>query len=149
MEEFQSTNNNVLDNGVCVWACVHACDHHFIVIAFCRFVLHSCAWSSFNHVSFIILVAFFPSEQAHLIVVTFFRSFFGVVVHGHFLVIYLHCCALCFCSPPPIAHHTFMGFGCARMKLQGVQSFYNAIRLIILMVFFSSEQVHVIVVIFF
>jgi len=124
---------------------VHACDHHFIVIAFCRFVLHYCAWSSFNHVRLIILAAFFSSEQAHLIVVTFFWSFFCVIVHGHFLVIYLHCCALCFYSP----HPTFMGFGCARMEPQGMQSFYNVIRLIVLMVFLSSEQVHVIVVIFF
>ncbi len=76
MEEFQSTNNNVLDNGVCVWAHVHMCDHHFIVIAFYGCVLYYCAWSSFNHVRLIILVAFFSSEQAHLIVVTFFWLFF-------------------------------------------------------------------------
>jgi len=46
---------------------------------------------------------------------------------------------------PSTPHPTFMGFGCARMESQGVQSFYNAIRLIVLMVFFSSEQVHLIV----
>jgi hypothetical protein len=72
MEEFQSTKSNVLDNGMCVQASVHACDHHFIVIAFYGSILHYCAWSSFNHVRLIILVVFFSSEQAHLIVVAFF-----------------------------------------------------------------------------
>jgi hypothetical protein len=103
MEEFQSTNNNVLDNGVGVNMCAYM-QSSFHYHCFYGFVLHYCAWSSFNHVRLIILAAFLSSEQAHVIVVTFFWSFFCVVVHGHFLVIYLHCCAVCSCTPHPPPH---------------------------------------------